>query len=1121
MNHRARFLTMALVVVMILLMLPAAAQAAGETGTTGIWNWKVLDDGTLSITGCTLTGEQDLVLPDFINTGSAEVPVTRIESYALKCTPSFFFPYLKIKTFDMPDSVTSIGDGAFSGCGSMTAITLSENLETIGASAFYYCSALTNVVIPNSVKSIGDDAFSYCYGLRNVILTDSHLESIGSHAFSVSGIESISLPNSVTYIGDSAFEACESLLSIVLPDNAAFTAIPDSLFANCVALDHLAIPKSVTSIGADAFNCCYALKAITVDGDNTAFSSESGVLYNADKTTLICHPSGRSDQRFDIPDSVTEIGDYAFQDSRKLDSISIPRSVTKIGKGAFFNCNNMVFEEPAIPDTVTSIGAYAFQACNRLTEVTVPEGVESIGEYTFYNCTDLSHITLPEGLESIGEGAFMGCESLGAVVIPESVESIGTSAFSFCTDLTKAVVLGASTSFGDNVFAWAAIAEDGIYGRSGSQAQTYAEAHSTPFYVVCVVSFETGEGSSTVPDIYAVQGSTISEPIEPTLPGSDFVGWYRDEACTDAWNFGSDTASGDTILYAKWTVRTVPDITTTTLPGGTVGTPYIQTLEADGDTPITWMIVSGSLPDGIDLESDGDLSGTPTTAGTYNFTVMATNAAGDDTQDLCIIINPATYTVTFESNGSVYATRTVNAGQSIGDAAWPANPTRSSYVFDGWFTGENGTGTEFIRTTPANATMTVYAKWARSGGGSPRRRSGAGTPSTPVYTADVNPGNGSDFTLKVTVDKNGGCARVDISSQSTLVSDGATSVITMPSVPDVDTYAVVIPVPSLSTPDEMGALTLNTDNGSITIPSDMLTGVLGISGSKAEISIGQGDKDNLPDDVKAAIGDRPLVQLTLSIDGKQFDWNNPDAPVTVSIPYTPTAAELANPESIVVWYIDGSGNVVTIPNGHYDPATGTVTFNTTHFSDYAMAYIKVSFNDVAADAWYSKAVSFIAAREITSGTGNGNFSPDAKLTRGEFIVLMMRSYGIAPDENPTDNFSDASDTYYTGYLAAAKRLGISAGIGNNLYAPDKEITRQEMFTLLHNALEVIGQLPDGDSGKTLSDFADAGQIDAWAKDAMTELVRTGTVGGSDGKLTPLATATRAEMAQILYNLLGN
>ena len=89
-----------------------------------------------------------------------------------------------------------------------------------------------------------------------------------------------------------------------------------------------------------------------------------------------------------------------------------------------------------------------------------------------------------------------------------------------------------------------------------------------------------------------------------------------------------------------------------------------------------------------------------------------------------------------------------------------------------------------------------------------------------------------------------------------------------------------------------------------------------------------------------------------------------------------------------------------------------------------------------------------------------------------------------------------------------------------MFAPEKEITRQEMFTLLYNALKVIRQLPQGDSDKTLDYFSDAGQIDSWAKEAMTLMVKTGTIGGSAGKLNPTSTTTRAEMAQVLYNLLS-
>ena len=116
--------------------------------------------------------------------------------------------------------------------------------------------------------------------------------------------------------------------------------------------------------------------------------------------------------------------------------------------------------------------------------------------------------------------------------------------------------------------------------------------------------------------------------------------------------------------------------------------------------------------------------------------------------------------------------------------------------------------------------------------------------------------------------------------------------------------------------------------------------------------------------------------------------------------------------------------------------------------------------------------------------------------------MMMRAYEISPDIDPTDNFSDAGSTYYTGYLAAAKRLGITAGVGNNMYMPEKEITRQEMFTLLYNTLKVIGRLPQGNSGKALSDFSDTDKIDSWAEKAMASFVESGIIAGSNGRLNP-------------------
>ncbi len=339
--------------------------------------------------------------------------------------------------------------------------------------------------------------------------------------------------------------------------------------------------------------------------------------------------------------------------------------------------------------------------------------------------------------------------------------------------------------------------------------------------------------------------------------------------------------------------------------------------------------------------------------------------------------------------------------------------------------------------------------------------------------------------------------------------------------PKANSYGVQLPVPLLSSLSRDIRLEVETPLGFINAPSNMLKQGDIADTANVTLMIGAADIASIPDvNVRRQLESRPVFEISVLVDGKPINWSNPEAPVTIEVLYTPTAEELSDPEHIVVWYIDGAGRINSVPNGRYDPTTGRVRFETTHLSKYTVAYNKVSFMDVAPGAWYGKAVSFIAAREITSGTGNGRFSPEATLTRGQFIVMLMKTYGLEADKNPVNNFSDAGNTFYTGYLAAAKRLGISSGVGNSKFAPEQVITRQEMFTLLYNALKLLNKLPVGDTGKTLADFSDSGSVAPWAREALTVLVKSGTVSGSGGELALSLTTTRAQMAQVLYNLLG-
>ncbi|MDF3000755.1 MAG: hypothetical protein K0Q48_874, partial [Bacillota bacterium] len=264
-------------------------------------------------------------------------------------------------------------------------------------------------------------------------------------------------------------------------------------------------------------------------------------------------------------------------------------------------------------------------------------------------------------------------------------------------------------------------------------------------------------------------------------------------------------------------------------------------------------------------------------------------------------------------------------------------------------------------------------------------------------------------------------------------------------------------------------------------------------------------------------GSRPVYQLGVTEGDRAISHFN--GTVTVSIPYTPQEGEDLN--SIVVYFINADGIPEAMPQCRYDSAEGKITFQTGHFSLYAVGYHPVTFKDVSSDAWYHDAVSFIASREITNGMEEGKYGPAEKLTRGQLMVMLMKTYGISPDNSSTSNFSDAGSTYYTGYLAAAKRLGLSEGVGNNLFAPERKISRQELFTLTYQVLKNIDKPPAGDSGKTLADFSDSTELTVWAKDAVNLFVEQGVISGSNGKLAVKEDVTRAQLAQLLSNLLKN
>ena len=318
--------------------------------------------------------------------------------------------------------VTSIRGYAFSGCSSLTSVTIGNGVTSIGGYAFEGCSSLTSVIwnAENCTK-VGSSTFYRCSKLSSITIGEN-VTTIPAYAFyGCNSLENITIPDSVTYIGNFALYGCSSLTSITIPD-------------------------SVTSICESAFRGCSSLTSIVVDNDNQYFTSIDGNLYNKDKTELIQYAIGKTDASFIITDSVTSIGDYAFFGCSGLTSVTIGNSVTSIRESAFDDCSSLT--SVTIGNSVTSIYSYAFDGCSGLTSITIPDSVNFIGSYAFKNCSSLTSVTIGNSVTSIYSYAFEGCSNLTSVTIGNGVTSIGNSAFYDCRSLKTVFYKGTAAQWG-------------------------------------------------------------------------------------------------------------------------------------------------------------------------------------------------------------------------------------------------------------------------------------------------------------------------------------------------------------------------------------------------------------------------------------------------------------------------------------------------------------------------------------------------------------------------------------------------------------------------------------------------------------------------------------------------
>ena len=512
-----------------------------------------------------------------------------------------------------------------------------------------------------------------------------------------------------------------------------------------------------------------------------------------------------------------------------------------------------------------------------------------------------------------------------------------------------------------------------------------------------------------------------------------------------------------------------PKITTERLNDGTVNTTYNQTLVASGDATITWS--SSDLPNWLTLNSDGTISGTPTAAGTYSFTVTATNDYGSDSKE---------FTLTIDQQGTIHVTS--------------VSLDKTSLELT-----EGGTGTLIATVEPNNATNRNVT-WESS--------------NTSVATVDANglvtAVSAGTATITATADGKSATCTVTVTAATVPVT-GVTMNKTSTSLYVGDTETLTATV----APDNATnrAVTWASSNPSVAKVENGV--VTALACGTAVITATTQDGNHT---ATCAVTVRPDIPPA-----------NPNYRITVeatqggTVTADPTAAKAGATVTLTpvpdrgyqvgaVAVTDRFGDAVAVT----EQADGTYTFTMPNGQvtvTVTFAEAPLPFHDVTEGDWFYEAVRCAYETGLMDGVGDSLFAPNSQTTRAQLVTILHRLAG-QPAVSGDLIFTDVeAGTWYADAVAWAAENGIVNGTTDTTFAPGEDITREQLVTVLYRYAESKGY--DVSASADLSGYPDAGQVQDYAQPAMAWAVAEGIVEGVDGNLNPTGDATRAQIATIL------
>lgn len=406
-----------------------------------------------NLTSVTFTGTSNVAISTYMFNGCVKLTSVQFGTAPLLSVGnSSFYNCTLLSNISLGSSVTSIDSEAFRLCTSLTSITIPDSVTNIAANVFITCSSLTSINIPSSITSIPDYFVYQCYNLTNITNFSNITGTIGTAAFSQTGLGNAFVQNVLDtftqgQLGASIFDSCTLVTSVTIPATYSYMSY---YFSGCSNLTSITFSNisNINFIQNDAFKGT---------GVNSAFVNSILNQFTIDKLGNTLFSNCLNVTSVTIPSTITSIPPYFFNGCTNLTSVTFSdiSTITTIGESVFGGTNvSNTFAINLLSTPTITFGNSLFQNC-AFTELTIPAAFTANIDYLFYSCDNLTQVTIESGVTAITSNMFRECSNLSSVTFASpntSLLSIGSAAFYLC-NLSTITIPSSVTSFGDAAMA--------------------------------------------------------------------------------------------------------------------------------------------------------------------------------------------------------------------------------------------------------------------------------------------------------------------------------------------------------------------------------------------------------------------------------------------------------------------------------------------------------------------------------------------------------------------------------------------------------------------------------------------------------------------------------------------